>query len=153
MARRGGSIFSREDAPYSFALTFNMSHARTTMIAALIGFHGVVSGAFGAHGLRNTIGVEAMQWWETAVRYQLIHALLLAVVSLHANNSSALQKWTVRALIFGIVIFSGTLYLMAIGAPRFLGAITPLGGLGLITGWALLGIDSWIGTRHAGLSK
>ena len=109
---------------------------RIVAAGAALGCVGVILGAFGAHALKGQVSVEALGWWQTAVQYQMWHAL--AVVGL------GLSRWGRRAFlpamlfVAGVVIFSGTLYAMALGAPRWLGAITPVGGLLLIGGWALL---------------
>ncbi len=109
---------------------------RIVAVGAALGCVAVILGAFGAHALKGQVTVEALGWWKTAVQYQMWHAL--AVVGL------GLSRWGRRAFlpamlfVAGVVIFSGTLYAMALGAPRWLGAITPLGGLLLIGGWALL---------------
>ncbi len=108
------------------------------LIGAVWGFLGVGLGAFGAHGLPRDTGAQALDWWKTAALYHLAHALALLLAGtlglLGARVDAAC--WCFLA---GSAIFSGTLYAMALGAPRFLGAITPLGGLLLLFGWLLLG--------------
>ena len=109
------------------------------VVGALWGLLGVGCGAFGAHGLRNLATAEGLAWWETAARYQLVHALALLAVGLlqlHAPRGDA-AGW---AFLLGNAVFSGTLYAMALGAPRWLGAVTPLGGLGMMAGWLLLAL-------------
>ena len=101
------------------------------MLAAL----GVGLGAFGAHGLRNLLDATALTWWETAVQYQMWHAL--GLVALGASRQPQCQRPAVL-LTAGTVIFAGTLYMMALGAPRWLGAVTPIGGSLMILGWLLL---------------
>lgn len=100
----------------------------------------VILGAFGAHGLKARVGAEQLAWWHTGVHYHAWHALGLLGIGLLLLNQPALGSartagWLLQA---GIVIFSGSLYAMTLGAPRWLGAITPLGGLALIAGWAVL---------------
>ena len=110
---------------------------------AAVGFVGVALGAFGAHGLEGRVTEEALAWWRTGVLYHLVHApvlALLGLLSLHGMRPAP-AGW---AFLLGISIFSGTLYAMALGAPRWLGAVTPLGGLLLLGGWALL---AWGGRR------
>ncbi|KIG12279.1 hypothetical protein DB30_01620 [Enhygromyxa salina] len=110
----------------------------TLIIAGLLGLLGVAAGAFGAHGLEARISVEQLEWWQTAARYQQIHALALLAVGWGAG---AWSPWRGRAALcfcVGVVVFAGTLYAMALGGPRILGAVTPVGGLALITGWALI---------------
>ena len=105
-------------------------------LVALAGASGVLLGAFGAHALRGHLDASAMGWWQTAVQYQLWHALALAL-AVHAGRGRA-GRWAVLAFAIGIVLFSGSLYAMALGAPRWFGAITPLGGVGFVVGWAAL---------------
>ncbi|MFT5048791.1 MAG: uncharacterized membrane protein YgdD (TMEM256/DUF423 family) [Chlamydiales bacterium] len=106
---------------------------------AVWGFLGVLLGAFGAHGLE--LSPEAEEWWKTATLYHLIHAPLLVVGGL-LRNDGRLGKAPLAFILGGSFIFSGTLYAMALGAPRFLGAITPIGGLGLLLGWAGIALAS-----------
>lgn len=115
---------------------------RTLITAGLLGLLGVAAGAFGAHGLESRVGPEQLEWWQTAARYQQIHALALLLVGWGAG---AWSPWRTRAAIgfaAGIVVFSGTLYAMALGGPRVLGAITPLGGLCLIAGWGMIALHA-----------
>jgi uncharacterized membrane protein YgdD (TMEM256/DUF423 family) len=107
------------------------------LTGAAWGFLGVGLGAFGAHGLRATASTQAIGWWQTATLYHLIHALALVAVGLVQLQGPrvALAGW---AFLLGSLVFSGTLYAMALGAPRWLGAVTPVGGLGMMAGWLLL---------------
>lgn len=105
----------------------------------------VMTGAFGAHALKTRLSPEALSWWHTAVAYQMWHALGLVAlgVLLKLSTPSAMLPVTgiqTSALLLqiGIVIFSGSLYAMALGAPRWFGAITPIGGLAFIAGWLWL---------------
>ena len=106
----------------------------------------VMTGAFGAHALKTRLSPEALSWWHTAVAYQMWHALgLLALgilLRVSLNNPATLPVTGVNTsavlLQAGIVIFSGSLYAMALGAPRWFGAITPIGGLAFIAGWLWL---------------
>ncbi len=106
---------------------------------AVLGFIGVAAGAFGAHALRGRIGPEMLSVYETAVRYQMYHALALLLAGFMATRlySSAL---TAAGLLFviGIVIFSGSLYLLALTGTRWWGAVTPIGGLAFLAGWLCL---------------
>lgn len=97
----------------------------------------VALGAFGAHALEATLGPEALGWWQTAVHYQMWHALALTALGLGAFPRPALPAALLGS---GALIFSATLYAMALGGPRWLGAVTPLGGALMIAGWAWL---SW----------
>jgi uncharacterized membrane protein YgdD (TMEM256/DUF423 family) len=108
------------------------------LASSLFGVTGVVLGAFGAHALRATLAARgAAGTWETAVHYHLFHAVALLAVGL--ARPAAAAPWLRRAGIAwsaGIVLFSGSLYLLALGGPAWLGPVTPLGGLGFIVGWA-----------------
>ena len=115
-------------------------------IAALNMALAVMTGAFGAHALKERLSTEALGWWQTAVAYQMWHALgLLALdillrVSLNTPATLPVTGVNTSAVLLqaGIVIFSGSLYAMALGAPRWFGAITPIGGLAFIAGWLWL---------------
>jgi len=97
---------------------------------------GVASGAFGAHFLSARIPAERLVTFETGVRYQMYHALgLLALAAAWTRWPVALLQTAGWLLMAGIVIFSGSLYALAFGAPRWFGAITPLGGLSFLAGW------------------
>ena len=121
-------------------------------IAAVLGFLAVAMGAFGAHGLKGFLAEVPdlqlrMSWWEKAVRYQMWHTLLLALISIISQSTP--HKWlsiSSFAVFIGIVIFSGTLYTMTLTNLRILGAITPIGGLSLLFGWASLAF--WAFTRN-----
>lgn len=106
-----------------------------TALSALAGFIAVALGAFGAHALESGFGEKQTGWWETATLYLLVHAVLATAIS--ATNGA---KFGTAALVIlvGAVIFAGTLYAMALGAPRWLGAVTPIGGVGLLIGWGLI---------------
>ncbi len=112
--------------------------------AALLGFSAVALGAFGAHGLRSILGegadaAERLGWWETAARYHLAHALAVGLVA-WASDRRPSRALTVSGVAFvqGVCVFAGTLYAMALGGPRWLGAITPIGGVSLLVGWGAL---------------
>jgi uncharacterized membrane protein YgdD (TMEM256/DUF423 family) len=111
------------------------------LVGALWGFLGVGLGAFGAHGLPAGTSGQALDWWKTAALYHLVHALALVLLGALPYSGAAREAagW---AFLLGSAVFSGTLYAMTLGAPRFLGAITPLGGLGLLAGWLLLALAS-----------
>lgn len=107
---------------------------RIVLAGALLGGTAVVLGAFGAHALRGVLSDQQLGWWQTAVQYQLWHALaLLAVASLRPPRAGAIAG----LLGGGELLFSGSLYLMALTDARWLGAITPLGGGAMILGWLL----------------
>jgi len=106
------------------------------VLAALVGASGVAIGAGGAHALRSLILPEYLATFETGVRYHLIHAVALLVLGLHAERG----RIALPALLFtlGILLFSGSLYALALGAPTRFGIITPLGGVALLLGWLSL---------------
>ena len=109
------------------------------LIGALAGFIGVGFGAFGAHALKGRLSSEMLAVFETGVRYQMYHAFAVLIVALAAAR---FDGWMVRAagwaFTTGIVLFSGSLYALALTGVTVLGAITPLGGLAFLAGWALL---------------
>jgi uncharacterized membrane protein YgdD (TMEM256/DUF423 family) len=123
------------------------------LAAGLNGLMAVAMGAFAAHGLRASLDEAALDWVETASRYQLWHALALFGVALLANPAApAGQRRLVHAagwlFLVGIVLFAGSLYLLALTGLRSFAWITPFGGLALMAGWAalvLLGILRWRG--------
>ncbi|MDA2937769.1 DUF423 domain-containing protein [Acidobacteria bacterium AH-259-A15] len=116
-------------------------------IGAIFGFAAVAAGAFGAHGLRGRLSPEMMDVFEVAVRYQMYHALALLAVGWLASRSATftviLAGWLMVA---GTIVFSGTLYILSLSGVRWWGAITPLGGLALLAGWACLGWSVWVGS-------
>jgi uncharacterized membrane protein YgdD (TMEM256/DUF423 family) len=104
-------------------------------IAAVLCFVAVALGAFGAHGLRSTLEAHGMlDVWNKAVFYQFIHAIALLVLALYGT----INRGACLLLLIGIVLFSGSLYLLALTNVRWLGAVTPLGGLCFLAGWAWL---------------
>ncbi len=104
-------------------------------IAAIVGFLAVALGAFGAHGLHDVLEKNArLATWETAVLYHLTHAVVLLIIA-GMRPLRAAAWWLTLA---GIVIFSGTLYLLALTNVKWLGAITPIGGVCLLAGWLAL---------------
>jgi uncharacterized membrane protein YgdD (TMEM256/DUF423 family) len=109
-------------------------------LAAALGFVGVALGAFGAHGLRERISPAMLEVYRTGVLYHLLHAVALLAVALGAARLA--RPRAVGALFTaGIVVFSGSLYVLAVTGVRGLGAITPVGGLLLMAGWATLAIN------------
>jgi uncharacterized membrane protein YgdD (TMEM256/DUF423 family) len=114
------------------------------VLAGVFGALGVGAGAFGAHGLKAVLSPEMLAIWETAARYQLIHALALVGVAALAVRETPGLRLAGIAFSFGIVVFSGSLYALALTGIGWLGAITPFGGLGFILGWLAL---AWAGLR------
>jgi uncharacterized membrane protein YgdD (TMEM256/DUF423 family) len=104
-------------------------------IAGVVGAIGVGLGAFGAHGLQDRVtDPHLLEVWKTGAHYHLVHALALCAVAAHPRPRPAAGI----AFLCGIVLFSGSLYLMTLTGARWLGAVTPLGGLSFIAGWLLL---------------
>jgi uncharacterized membrane protein YgdD (TMEM256/DUF423 family) len=113
---------------------------RTFLLAgALAGLVGVGFGAFGAHGLRGRLSAEMLAVFETGVRYQMYHALaLMALAALSDRLNGRLIEAAGWLFIAGIVVFSGSLYVLAVTGVTVLGAITPIGGVAFLAGWACL---------------
>lgn len=104
-----------------------------TTVGAVLGALAVVTGAFGAHGLKDRLTPEALELWHTAVLYHVLHAIALVLYGLfdregHANLAG-------RSFLGGIVLFSGSIYALALGAPSWVGIVTPFGGVLFILGW------------------
>lgn len=111
----------------------------TPRIAGLAGFLAVSLGAFGAHALKGQLlAAGTQELWHTAVSYHLAHAACLAALCFAPHPLPPALKVTRASWALGILVFSGTLYAMALGAPRWLGAVTPVGGICLLVGWAAL---------------
>jgi uncharacterized membrane protein YgdD (TMEM256/DUF423 family) len=114
-----------------------MNSALALRIAALVGFLAVALGAFGAHGLRATLEVTGRTAnWETAAHYHLVHAVVLLALALRTT----VARWPFTLFVVGIMIFSGSLYALALTNVKILGAVTPIGGLCLLGGWLALAI-------------
>jgi len=112
------------------------SDSRLALVAgALLAATGMALGAFGAHGLRSLLSPEALGWWQTAVQYQMWHAIGLVAVG---AAPVAGKRGPAILLAIGTIVFSGSLYAMALSGARWLGAVTPLGGVLMIAGWAWL---------------
>jgi uncharacterized membrane protein YgdD (TMEM256/DUF423 family) len=111
---------------------------------SLSAFIAVALGAFAAHGLKNKLPADMLNIFETGVRYQMYHALALLAVG------GAYSRWPGGGLatagwlfIAGTVVFSGTLYFLSLAGPRWLGAVTPIGGVAFLLGWIVLAWSSW----------
>lgn len=114
------------------------------LASSLFGLTGVVLGAFGAHALRDTLAAHGTaSTWETAVHYHLFHAVALLAVGLARPPAAPWLRRAGFAWGAGITLFSGSLYLLALGGPKWLGPVTPLGGLGFIAGWAAVFVHAW----------
>lgn len=99
-------------------------------------------GAFGAHGLKSMVSAQQLAWWHTATLYLFVHALGLLLVGLLIQFKYATQT-TAWLLQIGILIFAVSLYAMTLGAPRWFGAITPIGGVLMIMGWLWLAVTAF----------
>ncbi len=114
------------------------------LAAALGGLSGVALGAFGAHGLRGDLAPGLLAVWETGVRYQLFHSLaLLALALAPATGQYPAMRAAGWAWAAGMLVFSGSLYVLALTGVGWLGAVAPLGGLSLMAGWGLLAVFAW----------
>ena len=102
----------------------------------------VALGAFGAHGLKNLVDEQQLAWWHTAPLYLFIHplGLLLVGILLRLNYTTQATAWLLQ---LGVIVFAGSLYAMTLGAPRWFGAITPIGGVLMIAGWLWLAITAF----------
>jgi len=111
-------------------------------IGSLAGFLGVAAGAFGAHGLRSRLSPEMLAVFETAVRYQMYHVFALLVTAAVIGRAGDARLLTIAgwSFISGMVLFSGSLYALALTGASGLGAMTPLGGVAFLVGWACLAI-------------
>ena len=113
-------------------------------IAALSAFISVAAGAFGAHSLAGVLTPDRLAVLETAARYQMYHALaLIGVAWVAAEWPSVVVTVAGWLFVAGVVVFSGSLYLLALTGTRWLGAVTPLGGLAFLAGWAMLLLAAW----------
>ena len=113
------------------------------MCAAIAGFAGVALGAFAAHGLKTRLAPEMLAVFETAVRYQMYHAFALLGAAWGWARWQR-REFTLAGALFiaGILLFSGSLYGLALSGPRWLGPVTPVGGLAFLAGWLALGIGA-----------
>ena len=121
-------------------------------IGAVLGGLGVIAGAFGAHGLREYMDERARDVFETAARYQMYHALALLAVGLlgmlgRGGTSLTIAGWS---FLIGTLIFSGTLYGLSLSGIRWLGALTPIGGVALIVGWLALAVAAGSSAKVTG---
>jgi uncharacterized membrane protein YgdD (TMEM256/DUF423 family) len=108
---------------------------------AALALVGVGLGAFGAHALRVRLSVDALAVFETGVRYQMYHAIALLAVAFAVQRwGGGLTNWAGALFAAGILLFSGSLYALALSGARAFGAITPLGGVAFLAGWACLGL-------------
>ncbi len=113
---------------------------RCIATGAILMLAGVILGAFGAHLLESRLAARQLASYQTGVTYQLLHALGLVLVGLvgQAGGVATRLRWSARLMLAGVAFFSGSIYLMTAGAPRWLGAVAPVGGLSFMAAWALL---------------
>jgi len=118
-----------------------MDARKTLAIAGVLMALATILGAFGAHALKAHLAADKLQVYETAVRYHFLNALGLLVIGvLLRSMDGELLRWSAVLILTGVILFSGSLYLLTFGGPRLLGIITPLGGLVLILGWILFAL-------------
>ena len=120
-------------------------------LGAASGLMGVAAGAFGAHALRDALSPDLLQAFETGSRYQISHALALILTSFALARSGARSLRAAGWLFLaGQILFSGSLYALALSGARLWGVVTPIGGLSLMVGWAALGLGLARGGRGSG---
>jgi uncharacterized membrane protein YgdD (TMEM256/DUF423 family) len=114
-------------------------------IGAVLAFLAVALGAFGAHGLKGRIDPDLMAVYHTGVLYHMMHALGLILLGMvmELRGAQRLYRWSAVSMLTGTILFSGSLYLLAITGTRWLGAITPLGGVLFLLAWSLFAIAAW----------
>ncbi|MDD2842819.1 MAG: DUF423 domain-containing protein [Tolumonas sp.] len=116
-----------------------MNHRWMLLWSSALGASGVAAGAFGAHGLKNQLPASGLEVWDIAVRYQLLHAVVVLILFVLVQQwASRLVLRTAQLLLAGTLCFSGSLYLLALTGIKWFGPITPLGGVFLIAGWLTL---------------
>lgn len=121
-----------------------ISAKQVLLLAAMGGALGVALGAFGAHALRDKLDPSQLAIWQTGVNYLFWHVLAALFAARWADSGGGRPALVAAALFLaGTLVFSGTLFALALGGPRWFGAITPLGGLALIAGWLALAVAAW----------
>lgn len=119
-----------------------MSHPKIILaVAAFLLAIAVAAGAFGAHALKNTLSTDRLETWQTAVQYHAWHGLGLILIALIGTQFQIVVTWPASLILAGILIFSGSLYVLCLTGVSWLGAVTPIGGLAFIAGWVMLGIQ------------
>ncbi|WP_395054710.1 DUF423 domain-containing protein [Flavobacterium sp.] len=114
--------------------------------ASLLGVIAIVLGAFGAHSLKEVLTLEQLNTFETGVKYQMYHALFLLFLGINASVTEKIKKYVFRLILLGVLLFSGSIYLLATMTVtninfKVIGILTPIGGLLLILGWTIFGIQ------------
>ena len=126
---------------HTLGLSMSTSSTRFVLLSAVFGLLGVASGAFGAHALKTMLPEDLLAIFETGSRYCLHHSMALLATSLYNHHKPTPSLWLNRScwcFTIGISIFSGTLWILALSGVRWLGAITPIGGLSLMAGWGCI---------------
>jgi len=121
---------------------------KITGIAALIGMTAIILGAFGAHALKKQLSIDQLGAFETGVKYQMYHALFLLFLGLNTLLEDKVKKTVLRLVIFGVIFFSGSIYLLStkpitVVDFKFIGIATPIGGAMLIVAWGVLLWNIW----------
>jgi uncharacterized membrane protein YgdD (TMEM256/DUF423 family) len=121
---------------------------KITSVAALMGVIAIVLGAFGAHALKKQLSIEQLGSFETGVKYQMYHALFLLFLSINTFLNEKVKKTVFQLVVFGVFFFSGSIYLLTtkpiIGVDfKFIGIVTPFGGVLLILAWSVLFLNVW----------
>ena len=125
---------------------------KITSVAALMGIIAIILGAFGAHALKKQLSVEQLESFETGVKYQMYHALFLLFLGMNTFLNEKVKKTVFQLVIFGVFFFSGSIYLLTTKAItgvdfKFIGIITPIGGVLLIMAWSVLFWNVWRAKR------
>lgn len=116
------------------------------LIAAILAGLSVAGGAFASHALASKISERALEIWETGNRYQMYHALAIFLIAVLLSRAEVPQTTLIvagSAFIVGVFLFSGSLYILSLSGIKWLGAITPLGGVAFLVGWASLAVAAW----------
>ena len=125
---------------------------KITSVAALMGITAIILGAFGAHALKKQLSVEQLGSFETGVKYQMYHALFLLFLGINTFLNEKVKKTVFQLVIFGVFFFSGSIYLLTTKAItgvdfKFIGIVTPIGGVLLIMAWSVLFWNVWRSKR------
>jgi len=125
---------------------------KITSVAALMGITAIILGAFGAHALKKQLSVEQLESFETGVKYQMYHALFLLFLGMNTFLNEKVKKMVFQLVIFGVFFFSGSIYLLTTKAItgvdfKFIGIVTPIGGVLLMMAWSFLFWNVWRAKR------
>jgi uncharacterized membrane protein YgdD (TMEM256/DUF423 family) len=125
---------------------------KITSVAALMGITAIILGAFGAHALKKQLSVEQLESFETGVKYQMYHALFLLFLGMNTFLNEKVKKVVFQLVVFGVFFFSGSIYLLTTKAItgvdfKFIGIVTPIGGVLLIMAWSVLFWNVWRSKR------